>query len=117
MNKFLRLISIVTFVFLMPIVCINAATTLGGLNETAGRAGYEESDAVKIGGNVLNVILSFVGVLFLIVMIAGGFMWMTAGGKVAQVDTAKKLLVTGIIGLIIVVSAYAISAWVGDSLT
>lgn len=115
-NKYLRLMILPLSAVVFTAIYANQAWALGGLNETAGRAGYEESDVVKIGGNVLNVILSFVGVLFLLVMMAGGFLWMTAGGKATQTDAAKKLLLTGIIGLIVVVSAYAISAWVGDSL-
>ncbi len=92
------------------------ARVLGGLDTSANRAGYEEKDLIKISGNVLNVVLSFVGVLFLLMMIAGGFIWMTAAGQPTRVQLAQRLLVAGIIGFIIVVSAYVITTFIGDSL-
>jgi len=96
----------------LPVV----AHALGGLEKTANKAGFEENDLIKISGNVLNVILSFVGVLFLVMMLAGGFIWMTASGRPERVSVAQKLIVAGVIGLVIVVSAYAITTFIGDSL-
>ena len=104
-------------VWLVAATPLAPVRALGGLDTTADKAGFVEKDIIKIGGNALNVILSFVGVLFLIMMMAGGWLWMTAAGKATQVELAQKLLVAGIIGVIIVVSAYAITAWVGDSLS
>jgi len=57
--------------------------------------------------------LSFVGVLFLILMIYAGLMWMTAQGNSQQVDKAKDLLINSVVGIIIVFSAYAITAFMG----
>lgn len=107
------------FCSLAIILCITipvATRALGGLDTTASGAGYQEKDLLKIGGNAINTALSFVGVLFLVMMIAGGFIWMTAAGNEARVKTALNLLTAGIIGLVIVVAAYAITAWLGDTL-
>jgi hypothetical protein len=46
----------------------------------------------------------------------GGFIWMTAGGNEEKVGKAKKMLVAGIIGLIIVVAAYAIARFAVGSI-
>jgi hypothetical protein len=104
------------FVAIMCLALPVASKALGGLDTTAGGAGYEEKDILKISGNAINIALSFVGVLFLVMMIAGGFVWMTAAGNEARVKTALKLLTAGIIGLVIVVAAYVITAWLGDTL-
>jgi len=66
-------------------------------------------------GSVIGSFLAFLGVIFLVVMIAGGLMWMTAAGDEKKVGTAKSLLTGAVIGLIIVLSAYAITAYLGDS--
>ena len=61
---------------------------------------------------VINTILGLLGVIFLVIIIYAGFLWMTAGGNDEQVGKAKKLLINSIIGIIIIVAAYAISYFV-----
>ncbi len=68
-------------------------------------------------GRIVGALLSFVGVLFLILMIYGGIMWMTARGNEQQVEKARSLIVAAIIGIIITLAAYAITMFVGNILT
>jgi hypothetical protein len=51
-----------------------------------------------------------------LIVLYGGFKWMTAQGDTKAVDEAKKVLIAGIIGLVIIVSAYAIATFVINSL-
>lgn len=90
----------------------------------------EDSDLKKIGeavtkgggpgdlpqliGGLINAFLSVLGIIFVVLVIYAGYLWMTAGGDVAKVDKAKKLLGQAVIGIIIIVAAYAISAFVID---
>jgi hypothetical protein len=67
-----------------------------------------ESLEVSIG-KVIKLALSFLGVILVIIMIYAGFLWMTAGGNEDQVKKAKEWMKNGIIGLVIVLAAYAIS--------
>jgi len=92
------------------------AWALGGLDETAAKAGFNDKDLLKLSGNALNIVLSFVGVLFLMVIMAGGWMWLVSGGQSAKVALAQKLIAAGVIGLVIVVAAYAIAVFIGGSL-
>ena len=91
-----------------------------GLRETTGVTGKnlptlgKDSIASKIG-SLVGTVLSFVGVIFLILMIVGGLMWMTAGGTETQVTKAKSLITQAIIGLIIVMSAYALVSFIGGA--
>jgi len=62
--------------------------------------------------SMITVILSFLGVIFLLLMIYGGVLWMIAQGNEKNVDQAKSIITDAIIGLIIVASAYAISFFV-----
>lgn len=87
-----------------------------GLEEAAGETGIRKFDiAIKIG-DIISRILSFVGVIFLILMITGGLIWMTAAGNEERVGKAKKLITSAVIGLIIVFSAYAITYFVTETL-
>ncbi|MFH0840405.1 MAG: pilin [bacterium] len=89
---------------------------LGGLDTTAGRAGFSEKSLTNIAGNALKIILSFVGVIFLLLMIYGGFTWMTAGGNEKTAGKGKTIITAAVIGLIVVVAAYAITTFVGKSI-
>lgn len=84
------------------------------LNQAAGQAGYDVSQTSvnPIIETIIQVALSFLGVIFLILTIYGGFLWMTASGNEDQVGKAKRILTAAIIGLIVVVAAYALSTLV-----
>lgn len=60
--------------------------------------------------NLLNIILGFLGLIAVLIIIAAGFMWMTAGGNEKRLETARKLLIQGFIGLILILAAWGI-AW------
>ena len=88
------------------------------LDTAANSAGYDTSytSPDPIIQTIIEVALSFLGVIFLILTIYGGFLWMTAAGNEEKVSKAKKILTAAIIGLIIVISAYAISTLVMSKL-
>lgn len=97
----------------------NAAPVLaddGGLGTAAGKAGLKNPDIPSFIGNVLGKILGYTGIAFFILVVYGGLMWMMSAGNEESVAKAKKILTAAIIGLIIVLSAYAITTFVGNSL-
>src|SRR3989338_2396910 len=59
---------------------------------------------------------TLLGVISIVIVIYGGFIWMTAGGSEEAVDKAKKTLANGAIGIAIVLSAFAITEFVMRSL-
>lgn len=67
-------------------------------------------------GNFIKVLLSILGVVFVALMVYAGFLYFTSAGVEDKVKTAKKLFSQTIIGLILIVSAYAISDFVIDAL-
>ncbi len=103
------------FIYVYNIVFAGSASE--GLNTTAD-IGYGGSAPIQslpeAIGRFVGAILAFVGVAFLILMIYGGFTWMTARGNEQEVEKAKDLITQAIIGLVIVLSAYAITAYVSD---
>src|SRR3989339_468639 len=63
-------------------------------------------------GGVVNIILGFLGILTTLIILMGGFKWMTSQGNTEKVDEAKKLIGAGVVGLVIVLTAYAVSRFV-----
>lgn len=61
---------------------------------------------------LINVIMGALGVVVVIIILWGGFIWMTAGGEADKVEKAKKMIYSGIIGLIIILASYAIATFV-----
>lgn len=66
--------------------------------------------------NVITIVLSFLGLVALVVILIGGFKWMTSGGNEEKIGEAKKLMGAGIVGLLIIVASYAIATFVMNSL-
>lgn len=66
--------------------------------------------------NIINVALSLLGIVAVVVILIGGFKWMTAGGNDDQVGEARKWIFSGIIGLAIILSAWAIARFALTSL-
>ncbi len=62
--------------------------------------------------DIVNVALGFLGILAVVVILVGGFKWMTAGGNEENVAEAKKLIGAGIVGIVIVLSAFSIASFV-----
>ena len=67
-------------------------------------------------GKFIGAGLAFLGVIFLILIIYGGFSWMTARGNEQEVTKAQGLIQQAVIGLIIVLMAYAVTAFLGSTL-
>ena len=67
-----------------------------------------EADPRQMAVDVVKYLMTFLGIIAVVVILLGGFKWMTAAGNEDKVAEAKKLIIAGIIGLIIVLCAYAI---------
>jgi uncharacterized BrkB/YihY/UPF0761 family membrane protein len=60
----------------------------------------------------VSIILEMVGVIFLLLFIYGGFMWMFSKGDSTKLKAARDILVSAVIGLVIIFSAYVITSFV-----
>lgn len=70
----------------------------------------------EIIGTVIGIALSFVGIVFFLLILFGGLRWMTAFGNEEKVTSAKGIMEHAAIGLVIVLAAYAISRFVFGTL-
>lgn len=93
----------------------NAAQTL--TNEVGSAAGVGAQKSLPaLVGSLINVALGFIGIVLLVLLLLAGFNWMTAGGELEKVKKAQQQIKNAIIGLIVIVAAFAISNFVLGSL-
>lgn len=108
----------------LPFVNFSAVHAATGQLEAEDLLGTDFGDATGLGqgdltttiGSLIRVALGFLGVVAVVIILLGGFKWMTAGGSDEKVGEAKKLIIAGIIGLAIILSAYAIASFVISSI-
>ncbi len=70
------------------------------------------SDPRAIAGRIINIALGLLGVIAVGLIIYAGFLWMTSGGEEEKISKAKKLLISAVIGLGIILSSWAIASFV-----
>lgn len=66
---------------------------------------------------VLQTVLGLLALLAVIMIIIGGLIWMTAAGNEDKVETAKKIIYSAVIGLIVILFAYSIVSFVTGTLS
>lgn len=85
--------------------------------EVAQNLGVPAQQDLRITiARLINVFMGLLGIVAVVIILIGGFMWMTAGGDEEKVGNARKLIFSGIIGLAIILSAFAIARFVISSL-
>lgn len=106
---------IVILTTLGVIFALTALPTLAALDTGIGYGTYTGLGTKDIREGIMgivNVLLGFLGILAIIIILWGGFVWMTAGGNEEKTGEAKKIITAGIIGLVIIFTAYAIASFV-----
>jgi hypothetical protein len=56
--------------------------------------------------------LGFLGIIAVLLILLGGFKWMTAAGNEDKVGEAKRMIGAGVIGLIIIMASFGIANFV-----
>ncbi len=90
--------------------CPGASTCSAGLCTGGAVVGktacnYSWTDIQNTIVRIGNWIFGIIGIIVLLSLIYGGFLWLISGGKTELVDKGRKIMVGSLIGLIIVFSA------------
>jgi hypothetical protein len=123
MKKKLRTLIILVILFsclnliTAPLTALGATDPCGSTNsisagvECFGKTAFgqeEPTNLVIIIADIINVLLGLLAVIFLVLIIFGGFTWMTAMGQEDKIKKAKQTITSAVIGLLIVLLSYAI---------
>jgi len=102
-----------------------SATTRGGignalvgLDTTAKTANIKTSntDITTLVSRGISILLGFVGIIFMVLIIYGGILWMTAGGDENKVRDARKIMTNATIGLVAILAAYILTVFIVESI-
>ena len=115
--KFLKTILTIIIFFFISIQGVEAGNLSNAfdkkLKDVTTQAGYSDktnSDSLlSTISTIIKVFLSMLGVIFLVLMIYGGYLWMIDQGNNDKIKKAQSLITAAVVGLIIVLLAYAIS--------
>ena len=101
-NAFSSVIFVAAALLAKPVGAVNL-----GMNY-AKNLGLAEADPRNAVISLVSLLMTFLGIIAVIIILYGGFVWMTAAGAEERVGKAKKIIVSGIIGLIVILSAWLI---------
>ena len=110
---------IILILLVLPNLCLSQGEIQQGLKnvgEQSGLPGGESGAMYTIVGKVVGIVVGLLGLILAVFIVYGGAMWMTSGGNEEQIKKAKAMIINAIIGLVIVLLAYAISSFIIDKL-
>jgi len=120
--KFIKNKKIIALIFLFSL-SLSAISTMPALArpeigmDRVKNIDLAESDADPrdIMINVIKYFMTFLGIIAVCMILYGGYMWMIAAGNEDKVTKAKQIIVAGLIGMIIILSAYMIVDFILDT--
>ncbi len=113
------LIGIMSLVWATSLISLSPVTVnaqnldvWGNTQNSYANIGLSDTDPRDVVANVITVVLGFLGTIAVVLIIVAGFQWMTAAGSEDKIAKAKKIMTAAVIGLVIVLMAYALSTFV-----
>ena len=97
-----------------PIAQATTYTNFGG--NYGENLGLGDASPVDITVAIINWVLGILALIAVIMILIGGFKWLTAGGNEEKVEGAKKLLIAALIGLGIILAAWGLAVYAINNL-
>ncbi len=109
---FSSLMIVLSFLMVAPVVLAAPTADSTGLNETA-KQGFgavpAETSLPLIIGKVVGAVLAFLGLIFFCLILYAGLSWILSMGKEEKINEAKEMIIAAVLGLMVVLGAYAIT--------
>ncbi len=86
-----------------------------GVN-VGSKTGLTGTDVRETAAKIINSALALLGIVTVVIFIWGGFEYLTSGGEAEKTKGAKDRMIAAVIGLIIILCAYAITRFVINTL-
>lgn len=114
-NKTIATLGVAASMFL-PLAALAQEGTLNandlGVKAVANTVKLGGADVRTTAANIINVALGFLGIIAVIIVLVGGFKYMIAGGDETKTKDARNWIISGIIGLAIILAGWAITSFV-----
>lgn len=117
-TKFKKIIGLLVLSFVLFLGVFYFSPVLAQSTDTLGIAAVDKS--ISLGGDdirviiakIIRAVLGLLGLVAVVIVIYGGFTFMTAGGDEEKVARGKKILINGLIGLAIILCSFIIVQFV-----
>ncbi|MFH1433414.1 MAG: Ig-like domain-containing protein, partial [Candidatus Uhrbacteria bacterium] len=116
------LLLLIVGVFALGLIGIAPVHAQDVIDQTAFQAFAQEAgfggtaDIRVIIARLIRTALSFAGLVLVVYIMYGGFLWMTSGGQAEKITKARSTIINAIIGIVIVFSSWAITTFIIGSL-
>ncbi|MBT4942226.1 MAG: hypothetical protein HON29_04255 [Candidatus Magasanikbacteria bacterium] len=102
---------------IMPAAQVSAVDEdVFGMQKFQDQTDLGKKDFTTTIAEIINVALSLLGIVAVVIILIGGFKWMTSGGDETKVGDARKFIFAGVIGLAIIMSSWALATFVLNKL-
>ncbi|MEK7629304.1 MAG: TrbC/VirB2 family protein [Patescibacteria group bacterium] len=109
LNKLISVGLLSFFLFALSFMAVNAAEVTGDLQpEIVGVESFTKERLTSTVTIVVNYIIGIVAIVAVVMIVWAGYLYITAGMDEKNVEKAKKMLLYGIIGIVVVILSYSI---------
>ena len=119
-KKYSKIFLVAVFLLLATVFLFHvtlAAEVDTGLTYAEG-TGLSASQDIRVTiAKIIRIVIGFLGIVAVGLIMYAGWVWMTSEGNEEKIEQAKKILTNAVIGLIIILSAFAIVSFIINSLT
>lgn len=113
LHKFAKLaLALGTVATLAAPMAGHAITTSFSIESVGSQIGLGDADLKTTVLNIIRLVLGLMTLIAVVLVIYGGFVWLTAAGNEENVEKAKKIISAAVIGLIVILLAWAIVIFV-----
>ncbi|MFC1702904.1 pilin [Patescibacteria group bacterium] len=117
MTSYLRVMAVLAFFMFLFLLLPSFAQAQPELGlEFATETGLGTEDIRTTISRIINAFLGLLGLVAVMIILYAGFTWMTAGGNEEKIAKAKKLLINGFIGIVIIMTSYALVSFLFKSI-
>lgn len=103
-----------------PVTCPTGTLNAGQPRPSYAECNLETSatidDVLEKARSIINVVLGFLGVVAVVVMIIGGFTFITSQGDAGKVMKGRNTLIWGLVGLVVALMSFGIVNFVIDNI-
>ena len=97
----------------LPLMAVSIAPEIEkNLFNAGNQSGLGTKDLAVTVGGIISAVLTLLGIIFLVLIVYAGFTWLLARGREEEIEKAQKIIETSVIGLLVILIAYAITKFV-----
>jgi len=115
-KKLILIFSLSAFLLFAFVAPVFAGSITGQIESFGGQIGASRQNLPEFIALIIRSLLGILGLIFFIIILYGGWLYMTSQGAEDKIKKAKETLTTAVIGLIIIFAAYAIASFVTSAI-